>query len=121
MIGTPVTSTTSTNSVSQSASIGDLPIGNNDRTRRRSSGSQTQQSMGRSLLEDAGNMSMNTDPEKNLSSRSNSTIDSDIISMTGNVQHLRNEVDRLKAQLAIAQNHRECSFPLTNTYVKISS
>ncbi len=27
--------------------------------------------------------------------------------MTGNVQHLRSEVDRLKAQLAIAQQHRE--------------
>jgi hypothetical protein len=36
----------------------------------------------------------------------NSILEGDVITLSGNVQHLRNEVDRLKAQLNVAQQQR---------------
>ncbi len=36
-----------------------------------------------------------------------SALDQDVVTLSSNVQHLRNEVDRLKAQLSIAQQQRK--------------
>jgi len=37
----------------------------------------------------------------------NSILEGDVITLSSNVQHLRNEVDRLKAQLNVAQQQRK--------------
>ena len=67
--------------------------------------------------DDSGNVSLNSSdsrPSQASSGSASSITESDIITMTVNVPHLRSDVDRLTAQLAIAQQHRESQQLLTS-------
>jgi len=82
-----------------------------DSSRRSSGGGSVFPNSGMIInADDSGNVSLNSSdsrPSHTMSGSTSSITESDIVSMTGNVQHLRSEVERLKAQLAIAQQHRE--------------
>ena len=63
-----------------------------------------------SLQSDSSNNSddnVNKEMKNNVNNNANKLTDGDLAALSGNVQHLRNEVDRLKAQLNISQQQRK--------------